>query len=392
MRNNNGDGILHDINMFFERLIERPMSIGTVCCPAMGGSGIIATEIAVELAKRGHKSNIISYQKPYRLISKKVKLHIIPTKSFQAFQYFPVTLTAACKIEEVVKKEKIDVLNVHYAIPFSIASYLAKQMVASQGIKVPMITTVHGTDVHTIGLKKEFRSIVKFTLENSDGITAVAKYLADKLNENFDMNQNVKIIPNFVDAKRFRRINIPRKDERKIIVHVSNFRKIKRVDNIVKSFYKINKTIPSRLLLVGSGPEEEYVRKLVKKYKLTEDVSFLGARRDVEKIYSAADLFLMASEREACPLSILEAMSCSVPIVTTAVGGIPEIVENGKNGFLVEYNNPGAMAEKSLKILSSDELRRRIAKFNRKTVIKKFTADKIIPEYERYYRRLEITS
>lgn len=373
------------------------LNIGIVCHPSVGGSGIVGTSVGSQLASRGHEVHVISYKKPFRPLLENIRLHLIPVKNFQPLKFTPITLTAASKIYNVVKKNDIDIINVHYAIPYSSAAYMAKQMCTAEGIKAPVITTVHGTDIHTIGLKKQFRDVVKFTLKSSDGITAVCSYLANQVKRRFDFDGDIRVIYNFVDTKRFtrkpgRRLHrqITKDKDKKVILHVSNFRKIKRIDDIIEAFKEIKKAVPSKLVLVGDGPEKMGIRAKVRDCGISKDVIFLKPCKDIEKFYSMADLFMLASEREGCPLSILEAMSSKVPVVATNVGGIPEIIENGKEGFLARLGDVKEIADMSIKILSDEQLWTEMGREGRKKVLKKFTADKIIPQYESFYRKVAI--
>jgi len=374
-------------------LFKKKLNIGIVCHPFMGGSGISATSIATELSKKGHNVHLIAYRRPYKINKKLIKIHIIPVKQQAVFEYFPITLTIATKIEEVIKKEKLDLINVHYALPYSVSSFLAKQMLLSEGIKIPIITTLHGTDIHTIGRRKDFRSIIKFSLDSSDGIIAVSEFLAKKARE-IGVNSDIKVIYNYVDTKKFKRgVSKETKElkkefvnkNEKLILHVSNFREIKRIEDIIRAFNKIKRKIPSKLILVGSGPRMPAVKELINRLKLKKKVFLVGKQKKIEKYYSISDLFILASEREACPLSILEAMSSEVPVVATNVGGIPEIVVEGKTGYLVEKGDIVDMAKKSIKILSNRKKLREMGEASRKEVLEKYSKSKIINEYEDYF-------
>ncbi len=392
------DTTLRGIENVIESMLGvHKLNIGIVCHPSVGGSGIVGTSVGSQLASRGHDIHIISYKKPFRLVMKNISLHLIPVKNFQSLKFTPITLTAASKIYNVVKKNNIDIINVHYAIPYSSAAYMAKQMCTAEGIKAPVITTVHGTDIHTIGIKKQFRDVVKFTLKSSDGITAVCSYLANQVERKFDFDGDIRVIYNFVDTKRFtrkpgRRLHrqITKSKDKKVILHVSNFRKIKRIDDIIEAFKEIKKAVPSKLVLVGDGPEKMSIRTKVRDCGISKDVIFLKPCKDIEEFYSIADLFVLASEREGCPLSILEAMSSRVPVIATNVGGIPEIVENREEGFLVNLGDIEGVADKSIEILTNDRLWLDMGKAGRKRVMKDFTANKIIPQYESFYRKVAI--
>ena len=390
------DTTFEEIGTILKTAIGRPMKICIASSPGMGGSGIMGSSVASGLSERGHSVRLVSYRKPFRLENKNVKTHFIPVRNYQALEHFPVVMNIASKIYDVVKRHQVDIINVHYAIPYSTASYLAREMFKSEGVKIPIVTTVHGTDIHTIGQRREFKDIVRFSLKSSDGITSVCKYLGDQIRRKFDIENDIKVIYNYVNIERFRKIENPllRKrlgEDKKILLHASNFRAIKNVDAIIDAFRKIRKDVPSRLVLVGDGPERQRIKRKVARYKLNKEVLFLGARKDIEKFYSVSDLFLMASIREGCHLSILESMSSSLPVVSTKVGGIPEVVQDDKTGYLTKTGDVENMADKITDLLNNDKKREKMGKAARNRVVKNFTAEKIIPQYESYYRKLLIS-
>ena len=380
-------GIIHDIS-------QSPINAGIVCEMGMGGSSIVGSSLACGLQKNGNNVHVISYSKSFRHLPKQVKFHRIKVKNFNVFQHIPISLVAAGKIADVIKKESLDVINVHYALPYAASAYLAKQMA---GTKVPVITTLHGTDVHTVGVHEQFRNVSKFVLESSDGITTICNFLAEKIRENFDIENEIKIIYNFVDTKKFRRKENPSlrnsfcAEGEKIIVHASNFRPIKKMDHIIRAFRLVSKSIPSKLLLLGDGPEMHKMAGLVSRLKLKEKVIFAGAVRNPEKYYSVSDMFIMASENEGMPLSIIEAMSCGVPAVAVNRGGMPEIVSDGDTGYIAEYGDIKDIAEKCMKIISNEGAQRKMGSNSRDMVEKKFDMKKNVAEYEKYYRRLMMT-
>jgi len=376
-------------------LIRQEMKIGIICHPTMGGSGIVGSKVGVELAKKNHKIHFIMYQKPFiedLKESENVKIHQIPLKSYHALKFVPITINAASKIVEIVKKYELDLINVHYALPYSTSAYLAKQICNTEGRDLPVITTVHGTDVHTVGLKKHFKSIIKFTLENSDGITAVSQFLANIVKEKYEISKDVEVIYNFVDSEKFRRVPNPElrakyaKPHEKIIFHASNFRRIKNIDDIVRAFSIISKEVPSKLLLAGDGPERLRIERLAKKLGVEDKTYFLGSCKNLEQYYSIADLFMLVSQLEGFGLALAEAMSCEVPVIATNVGSIPEIVEHGKNGYLTWVGEYKEMARYAIEILSDEKKQKKMGKDGRKTVIEKFSPEKIISQYEAYYR------
>src|SRR3989338_6755037 len=354
------DTTFKEIETIVKTALVRPIKICIVASPGMGGSGIMGSSVASELAERGHDVHLISYRKPFRLDNRNVRTHYIPLRNYQVLEHFPVVMSTASKLYDVVKKHEIDVINVHYAIPYSAASYLAREMFKSEGVKIPIVTTVHGTDVHTIGQKKELKDIVRFTLKSSDGITAVSNYLAKMIQQKFDIDTEAKVIYNYVDTERFKKAGNPALvkrlgKDRKIILHTSNFRSIKRVGDIVDAFRLIRKTVPSTLVLAGDGPDMPAIRKKVARYKLLKHVVFAGSRKDVEKFYAVSDLFMFASLRESFGLSIIEAMSSSVPVVSTRSGGPQEIIEDGKTGYLVGIKDVAEMADRAIDLLTNDK-------------------------------------
>ena len=387
------DTTFKEIGTIVKTALARPIKICIVASPGMGGSGIMGSSVASKLSERGHDVHLISYRRPFRLDNKNVRTHYIPLRNYQVLEHFPVVMSTASKLYDVVKKHEIDIINVHYAIPYSAASYLAREMFKSEGVKIPIVTTVHGTDVHTIGQKKELRDIVRFTLKSSDGITAVSNYLAKIIKNKFDVDNGAKVIYNYVDTERFKKADNPALRKRlgkgrKIILHTSNFRSIKRVGDIVDAFRIIRKTVPSTLVLAGDGPEMGAVRRRVAKYRLSKDVVFAGRRKDIEKFYAVSDLFMFASVRESFGLSILEAMSSSVPVVSTKSGGPQEVMEDGKTGHLVGVKDVKALADRAVEILGDERKGEKMGNAARSRVLKKFTADKIMPQYESYYKRL----
>ena len=371
---------------------SRPrLKIGFIVHPGMGGSGIMGVSIAMELAKKGHDIHLIVYKKPFRIDESLVKVHLVSTRTYSMFEFFPITVASANKIEEVISEYDLDLLNVHYAMPYSVSAYIAKQMSFLHGKHIPIVTTIHGSDIHTLGLRKQFRGITRFSLESSDGLIAVADFLGKIAKTEFNITQDIKTIYNFVDTQRFYRRAMPKlrkryaKKNEKVIVHFSNFRRIKRVDDIVKVFYRIQKKVPCVLLLGGDGPEREIVEALVKKLGIESKVKFLGSRKKPELIYSIADLFIILSKREGCPLTILEAMACRTPILATNAGGMPEIVKEGYNGSLGEIGDLKSLAKKGISILSNESKRELMAKNALDSVNQNYNLDKIITKYENFF-------
>jgi N-acetyl-alpha-D-glucosaminyl L-malate synthase BshA len=368
------------------------MKIGIVCYPTYGGSGVLATELGLGLARNGHQVHFITYNRPVRLSSfqENVYLHEVEAMDYPLFEYAPYETALASKIVDVVLYEKLDLLHVHYAIPHASVAYLAKKILLAHGKYIPVVTTLHGTDITLVGHDKSFSPVVTFSMNKSDGITAVSQYLKDKTNSLFEIEKEIKVIYNFVDFARFQKKN---KDHfkmaiapegEKILVHVSNFRKVKRVEDVIQVFYEILKSIPSKLLLIGDGPERTNMERLVRKLNLSSDVRFLGKQDAVEEILAVSDLFLIPSENESFGLAALEAMACEVPIISSNAGGLPEVNVDGVTGYICEVGDTADMAEKSILLLSDEE---KLSEFKHNALehAKKFDLKYILPQYENYY-------
>ena len=370
------------------------MNIGIVCYPTHGGSGVIASELALGLSQRGHEIHIISYATPFRLASfhQNVFIHEVEVSSYPLFKYPPYALSLATKLVEVSKQYGLDLIHSHYAVPHAASAYLAKQMVGSEKLKT--VTTLHGTDITLVGLDKSFYQMIKFNIEESDGVTAVSQYLQKRTQEEFAIQREIRVIHNFVDTERYSRsANNCTKDHfapngEKILMHASNFRPVKRVTDVVRIFAKIREQIPVKLLLVGEGPERLFVQQLVKELKLSEDVLFLGEQEYIAQLMNCADLFFLPSEQESFGLVALEAQSCGVPVIGATTGGLPEVVENGKTGFLLPVGDIAGMAQRSLELLSKDDLYESFQKQARKRVLDYFDSKSIIPQYEAFYEEI----
>lgn len=369
------------------------MKIGMICYPGHGGSGTIATELGKALGVRGHEVHFISYSIPYRLreYNENVFFHEVNMLKYPLFEYPPYSLALADKIAEITEKENLDILHVHYAIPHSTSAYLAKQML---GGCPKVITTLHGTDITIVGSDESYFRINKFSIEQSDGVTTVSEYLKRETEERFHINMPIKVIPNFVDTERFSHTHRCRarclfapKDER-IVMHISNFRPVKRIEDVISTFDLIHKEIPSKLLMVGDGPMMSSALRAVEKLGISASVSFLGKQDDVAGVLPIADIFLIPSETESFGLSALEAMSCEVPVIATNVGGLPEVIEHDRTGYLVELGNISAMAEWGVKLLRNEELRQKMGEQARETVLEKFHQNKVIDMYEEYYEEV----
>lgn len=365
-----------------------------VCYPTYGGSGVVATELGISLADRGCEVHFITSSQPARIdaLSQNLFYHEVVAAKYPLFQHQPYELALASQMVNVTKYEKLDLLHVHYAIPHASAAYMAKQILKSQGIDIPVVTTLHGTDITLVGKDKSFEPVVTFSINQSDAVTAVSEDLKKDTYEHFPVTKDIEVIPNFIDLLKFKK---QRKDHFKkaicpnnenLIVHVSNFRQVKRVDLVVKIFHEIRKRKPAKLLMVGDGPERKSMEDLCRELKICEHVRFLGKLNAVEEVLSISDLFLMPSEKESFGLAALEAMACEVPVVSSNAGGIPELNIDGETGFVCDINNLDDMVEKSLYILDENNL----ATF-RKNAYKRaqiFDIDIIVPKYLALYERL----
>jgi L-malate glycosyltransferase len=367
------------------------LKIGITCYPSVGGSGVIATELGKLLAEKGHEIHFIASSLPFRLnkVYCNIYYHEVEVNQYSVFKYPPYDLALASKMAEVAKREKLDILHVHYAIPHAVSAYLAKQMV---GEKLKIVTTLHGTDITVLGSDPSLANLIKFGIEKSDSVTAVSNSLVDQTNELIHPNKPIETIYNFIDERVYRQKNTHHlkeeygiKPEEKVIIHVSNFRQVKRVQDVIKSFNLIQEKIPSKLLLVGDGPELTVVCRLVEDLGLTDKVLFLGKQENVEDLYSISDLKLLLSEKESFGLVLLEAMACGVPCIGTSIGGIPEVISNNENGYLCELGDISGVASKAVTILSDPMLHSWMSKNARKTVTEKFNSTKIVNEYEQLY-------
>tara|TARA_Y100001972_G_scaffold129143_1_gene194488 strand:+ start:2150 stop:3298 length:1149 start_codon:yes stop_codon:yes gene_type:complete len=374
------------------------MKIGIVCYPTYGGSGVVATELGKGLAKNNHEIHFITYSQPTRLdfFNEKLFYHEVSVKSYPLFDYPPYELALASKMVDVVEHEGLDLLHVHYAIPHASAAYMARQILKSKGISIPFITTLHGTDITLVGKDATYEPVVTFSINQSDGVTAVSQDLKDDTLEHFDITNEIEVIPNFIDLERFkkqkkdhfRKAICP--DDEKLIVHTSNFRKVKRVDDVIEVFNNVRKVVPAKLLLVGDGPERFHIEELVREKCAMDSVRFLGKLEAVEEVLSVCDLFLMTSEKESFGLAALEAMACEVPVISTNAGGLPELNKDGVSGFLCDVGDVDAMTEKAIHILDNKNLQKfKDGALNR---AREFDVHKILPLYESYYEKILIAN
>jgi N-acetyl-alpha-D-glucosaminyl L-malate synthase BshA len=370
------------------------MKIGIVCYPTFGGSGVVATELGKGLAKKGHQVHFITYTQPARLdfFNENIFYHEVNIASYPLFQYPPYESALAGKMVDVVKYEKLDLLHVHYAIPHATSAYLAKQILKGHGINIPVITTLHGTDITIVGKDASLAPVVTFSINESDGVTTVSEDLRKDTYGAFEIRKEIEVIPNFVDLERFKkqpkehfkRIICP--NDEKLLVHTSNFRKVKRIEDIIKVFAKLKKQIPSKLLLVGDGPERGPMEQLSRDMNLGEDVRFVGKLDAIEEVLSVADLFLMPSEKESFGLAALEAMACEVPVISSNTGGLPELNVQGITGYLSNVGDVDDMVKNALYILQDENLA--TFKANALTRAKEFDIIHIVPMYERHYEKV----
>lgn len=371
------------------------MNIAIVCYPTFGGSGVLATELGKALADKGHNIHFITYQQPVRLsgFHANIFYHEVHVPTYPLFDYPPYETALASTMVDVVQNHDIDVLHVHYAIPHASTAYMAKQILARENKKIPFITTLHGTDITLVGRDKTYRPVVTFSMLESDVLTAVSANLKDETYRNFKIDKPIEVIYNFVDVKRFhkkpvdafKKLIAPHGE--KIIVHASNFRKVKRVDDVLKTFLIINKTVPSKLLLLGDGPERGDIEQMARDCDECGEIKFLGKQEQMEDILPIADLFLLTSEYESFGLAALEAMAAEVPVISTNAGGLPEININGYCGYMSNVGDVEDMAKNAITILKDEETHLQFKK-NALQQAKKFDIDNIVPVYERLYQRL----
>ena len=372
------------------------MNIGIVCYPTFGGSGVIATELAKTLAKKGHKIHILSYAKPARLNSwdTEITYHEVSINSYPLFDYPPYDLALATQMVNLIEFQDLDLLHVHYALPHATSAYLAKQIMREKGKDVGVVTTLHGTDITLVGSDPSYKHVVEFSIDKSDGVTAVSEYLKNETYDRFEIKQEIRVIPNFIDLDRFQKSNkshfkkaICPEDE-KVIVHVSNFRKVKRVPEVITVFARILESgIKSKLLLVGDGPDRQRAEQQCRDLDICEHVRFLGKLEEVEDVLSIADLFLIPSGSETFGLAALEAMSCSVPVISSNIGGLPEVNIHDETGYLCNLDDVDCMADYAVQILTDEELHLRLAKNARKRA-ELFSQDLIVKQYEELYKEV----
>jgi N-acetyl-alpha-D-glucosaminyl L-malate synthase BshA len=371
-----------------------PIKIGIVCYPTFGGSGVVATELGKALAQQGHPVHFITYSQPSRLdfLNENLFYHEVDFRTYPLFEYPPYELALASKMVDVALNEKLNLLHVHYAIPHASAAYMARQILLSKGIYVPVVTTLHGTDITLVGRDPSYEPVVTFSINQSDGVTAVSQHLKQETLAHFKITRPIEVIPNFIDLNRFKK---QKKEHFKkaicpageaLIVHTSNFRKVKRIEDVIRIFFNIRRQVPAKLLLIGDGPERVTAENLCRELNICEDARFLGKLEAVEEVLSVADLFLMPSEKESFGLAALEAMACEVPVISSDAGGLPELNIQGVTGFLCPVGDVECMTQKALLVLDPNNLPR--FKENALNRAREFDISQILPRYETLYHQV----
>lgn len=371
------------------------MKIGIVCYPTFGGSGVVATELGMALANRGHEIHFITYKRPVRLghFQSNVYFHEVNALDYPLFEYTPYDTTLASKLVDVIKFEKLDLLHVHYAIPHATIAFVVKSILKSQGIIIPVVTTLHGTDITLVGADASFASIVEFSINQSDGVTAVSQDLKRDTHKYFNISKDIKVIYNFIDFTRFRKIDKEHfkkaiaPNGEKILTHTSNFRKVKRVDDVIKVFAAVRKEVPSKLMLIGDGPERQRLEEMCRKLEISDDVRFLGKQDAIEELLAISDLFIIPSENESFGLAALEAMACEVPVISSNAGGLPELNIHGQSGCVLPVGDIEGMSHHAIKLLKDPAL---LAQYKKQAYerAKEFDLEIILPQYEAYYEEV----
>lgn len=374
------------------------MNIGIVCYPTFGGSGVVATELGKALAKEGHKVHFITYSQPTRLdfLNENLYYHEVDFHTYPLFEFPPYELALASKMVSVAKNEKLDLLHVHYAIPHASAAYMATQILKAEGISIPFVTTLHGTDITLVGKDASYEPVVTFSINQSDGVTAVSEHLKTETYQSFNITNDIEVIPNFIDLEKFKK---QKKEHFKkaicphgeaLIVHTSNFRAVKRVQDVIRVFANLHKEVASKLLMIGDGPERTKTEMMCRELNIVDAVRFLGKLEAVEEVLSVADLFLMPSEKESFGLAALEAMACEVPVISSDTGGLPELMVQGKTGFMSQVGDVEDMTRNALIVLDKNNLP--VFKENALKRAQEFDISKILPLYERYYEKIMLKS
>ncbi|HTJ29593.1 MAG TPA: N-acetyl-alpha-D-glucosaminyl L-malate synthase BshA [Acidobacteriaceae bacterium] len=378
------------------------MRIGITCYPTYGGSGVVATELGIELAAQNHEVHFISYSQPFRLTGRErgIFYHEVPVSNYPLFEFPPYDLALASRMAEVAEYYKLDLLHVHYAIPHSVSALLARQMLAERGRRLPFVTTLHGTDITLIGMDRSYLPITQYAIQQSDGVTSISAYLKGVTEEKFGITRPIEVIPNFVNCDVYKpyredeqqiRIEARRRyatDDESLLVHLSNFRPVKRLTDALRVFAQVADRIPARMILIGDGPDRSAAEWLAHTLEIQDRVHFLGKQDSVSELLPLADLMLMPSEMESFGLAALEAMACQVPTVATRVGGVPEVITDGKDGLLFNVGDVDGMAEAAVALLSNRERHQVMRLAARKTAQDRYCASRILPQYIRYYESL----
>ena len=370
------------------------MKIGIVCYPTYGGSGVVATELGKALANKGHQVHFIAYKQPARLshFHENVYFHEVSFTNYPLFAFPPYETALASKLVDVVTFQQLDILHVHYAIPHASAAFLAKNILRQKGVEIPVVTTLHGTDITLVGKDVTFSPVVSFSINQSDGVTAVSESLRQQTFDYFDINTDIEVIPNFIDLEAFQKLNkdhfkkaIAPQGER-IIMHISNFRKVKRIQDVLEVFHRIHQIMPAKLLLVGDGPERKNAEAQCRELRICHDTRFLGKQDAVGELLAVADLFMLPSENESFGLAALEAMACEVPVISSNAGGIPEINMQGETGYLSEIGDVEDMAKNAIHLLSNEDKLQQFRK-NALEQARRFDIEAILPMYENFYEQ-----
>lgn len=374
---------------------DRNMKIGIVCYPTYGGSGVIATELGLGLARKGHEIHFITYRRPVRLahFDANVFYHEVDNEDYPLFEYPPYDTALASKIVDVVQYQNLDLLHVHYAIPHAAVAYMAKKILIAQGRYLPVITTLHGTDITLVGNNRAFAPVVEFSINKSDGVTAVSQSLKDDTLQLFNIHRDIRVIYNFIDFDRFRKTDkehfkkIIAPNGERILAHTSNFRKVKRVEDVILIFKKVYDKVPSKLLMIGDGPERQNAERMCRQLGLCDEVRFLGKQDAIEELLAICDLFIIPSESESFGLAALEAMACEVPVISSNSGGLPEVNIHGVTGFMSDAGNISEMARHAIELLQDDDM---LARFraNALAQARRFDIDNVLPDYEAYYEQV----
>ena len=374
------------------------MKIGITCYPTYGGSGVVATELGIELAHRGHQIHFISYAQPFRLSGheERIQFHEVPVSNYPLFEFPPYTLALATRMSEVAEYYELDLLHVHYAIPHSVSALLARQMLARNGRRLPFVTTLHGTDITLVGSDRAYLPITKYAIDESDGVTSISEYLRRQTVETFSTTRPIEVISNFVNCDMYLRDPIASESVRAqyaepgeaLLVHLSNFRPVKRIQDVIQIFAGVAREVPAKLLMVGDGPERSSAEWLAKSLKISDRIHFLGKHDQVNQLLPAADLMLMPSELESFGLAALEAMACEVPTIGTAVGGVPELIQDGVTGLLFPVGDVDAMAQAAVALLKDRDRLQAMARAGRQEAQQKYCSTRVIPKYEEFYRSI----